>query len=188
MARRRTKPPLIARRPEQSFRQRISRQIETLVGQTVVEWSRVEQVMEEVIWRLLRVTVDEGRIVTASLDAKYKMNLLRGLGKRHLRGQQHDDLMQVLDHCEDLLAERNLYSHGQWVTITPDNLPAVISLREKLPEGISRQEVISITMPADRMKVVVRNMVIARNALIELRRALPVPSPGTPSAPPQPET
>jgi hypothetical protein len=128
--------------------------------------------MEEVVWKLLRINVDEGRIVTANLDAKHKMNLLRELGKRHLKDPRLTDLSELLNHAEDLYAERNMIAHGEWVTLLPENVPTAMSLREKLPDDVSRVEVIATTFTKERMKAIIDNMGIAMNWLIDLRREL----------------
>jgi hypothetical protein len=144
-------------------------------GKAIIEWTYIEKAIEEVVWRFLRIDIDEGRIVTAHLDARHKMLLAKQLADRHLKDEDKEAFLEVLGHIDDLYAERNLVAHGQWVTITPDGIPAVMSLREKLPDGVSREEIISTTMPLERMKAIVTNMVLARNAVIELRRRLPAP-------------
>jgi hypothetical protein len=165
------KPPITPRRADQTYQQGVSPEIELLVGRAIITWSNLEIIMQEVIWTLLRVSVDEGRIMTSNLDAKYRMNLLRELGRYHLKHQQLADLLETLGHCEDLYGDRNLIAHGQWVTMLPDNIPAVLSLREKLPNDVDRRQVIASTMPKDRLEAIIDNMIIATNDLIALRRA-----------------
>jgi hypothetical protein len=114
---RRRKPPFRPRQPEQTHRQDISGEQELLIGRAVVTWSRIEKVVEEVSWALLRLPVDEGRIVTSRLDAKYKINLLRELGKKHFTGEHLIKITEILNKIEDLYIERNLIVHGEWVTI-----------------------------------------------------------------------
>ena len=63
-------------------------------------------------------------------------------------------------------------AHGQWVTLVPDNVPAVMSLREKLPEGNPTDEIVTITMLPERLKVIAANMAIISNYLIDLRKKL----------------
>jgi hypothetical protein len=187
MPERRKKPPITPRRPDQTFEQGVSGPAELWVGRAIIAWTRLEQAIEEVAWRLLRVGVDEGRIVTARLDARHKMMLARQLAERHLEKKEADEFLEVLGHIEDLYAQRNLMAHGQWVTLKPEDLPAVMSLREKLPEGVSRQEVISTVMPVDGIKAVVENMQLATNFVIDLRRRIPAPpaSPKIRLLPPQ---
>jgi hypothetical protein len=172
---RRRKPPLTPRRRDQSFVQGVSGPVELAVGRAIIEWTNLEKAIEEVVWRFLRINVDEGRIVTAHLDARHKMLLARQLAERHLQKEDAETFLEVLGQVQDLYDERNLMAHGQWVTLTPDNVPAVMSLREKLPEGVPRQEVIATTMSEERIRAIVDNMVIARNAVIDLRRRLPEP-------------
>jgi hypothetical protein len=186
---RRKKPPLTPRREDQSFTQGVSGPVELAIGRAIIEWTNLEKAIEEVVWRFLRVNVDEGRIVTAYLDAKHKMRLARQLSQRHMKDADLEEFLEVLGHVDDLYEERNLMAHGQWVTMTPDNTPAVMSLREKLPDWVSRQEVIATTMSLERIQAIVNNMVIARNAVIDLRRRLPEPpaSPEIQLLPPRPD-
>jgi hypothetical protein len=87
---RRKKPPLAARRADQNFVQGVSGPIELAVGRAIIEWTNVKKSVEEVVWRFLRIGVDEGRIVTASLNARHKMLLVRQLAERHLQKEDAD--------------------------------------------------------------------------------------------------
>jgi len=88
------RPPIIPRQPGAIYEQGISEDQEQLIGSAISKWSGIEQAMEEVIWALLRLSVEEGRVITSPLDAKFKLNLLRGFGKNasipiHLNPLQH---------------------------------------------------------------------------------------------------
>jgi hypothetical protein len=174
MPKRQTKPPIAPRQLGQTYRQQITPEIAGLVGSCIITWSRVEQAIEEVVWALLQIDVDHGRIITARLDAKYKMMLLRQLGNRHFRENTKTsaEFSAVLERLEDLYGERNLMAHGQWVTLIPDNIPAVLSLREKLPKETPRNEIVATTIPQERLEAIQNNMYIISNYLIGLRKRL----------------
>ena len=128
--------------------------------------------MEEVIWGFLRLSVEDGRIITARLDARFRMNMLRGLGEKHMSKEDFSALSDLLKRIGDLYAERNLIAHGIWITSMPDNIPAVMSLREKLPDDAARNEIITTQMSPDRMAGIIRNMILVTHVLIDLRRTL----------------
>ena len=76
-------PPLRPRRPEDAFRHKISAEHERLIERVIVAWSRLDDTMQEAIWSFLNVDLKEGRVVTARLDTRFKINILRGLAPLH---------------------------------------------------------------------------------------------------------
>ena len=166
------KPPLTARRPEQRIERHLSGRAELLIGRAVVTWSRLEQSIEEVIWELLKMSVEDGRIITARLDVKYKTALLRGLSEKNLQKDALEAIRSLLTRIDELYTVRNLIVHGVWGTVKPDNVPAVMSLREKLPEEAGRDEVITTHMPHEYMAGVIRNIMLVTNLLIKTKNEL----------------
>ena len=163
------KPPPIPRRPGQEVRQEISGPQELLIGRAVVVWSRLEQAIEEVIWAFLRISVEDGRIITARLDAKYRLNMLRALGEKHMDKESFSVLSDLIKRINDLYERRNLIVHGIWVTILPEGVPAVLSLREKLPDDANRNEVMTTLMPSQDMNGVIDHIMLVTNLLIRYR-------------------
>lgn len=172
MAKRRTKPPITPRQPGQTYRRDFTSETAMLIGNCIALWSYVEQAIEEMVWAFLRIGIEEGRIVTARLDARHKMMLLDQLGHRHLKKEDLPEFLSVLPRLEDLYEIRNMIAHGQWVTLIPDEIPAVMSLREKLPEETPRDEVITTAMPEENLQATLNNMYILQNYLIDLRKRI----------------
>jgi hypothetical protein len=165
---RRKKPPIEPRRPDQIVRNTISPEQERLIGQAIAAWSRLDDALQEAIWHFLRLSMEDGRIVTARLDTKYKLNILRGLGQRHLDVEKFNDLSNLLGTIQDLYVDRNFIAHGKWVTLLPQNVPAATSLREKVDKIFDQADVIAETFPKDRMQVIIREIVISMNAIIQI--------------------
>jgi hypothetical protein len=144
----------------------------SLVGNCLIRWSYVEQGIDEVIWAFLKISVEDGRIVTAHLDARHKMMLFRQLAYRHLPKNDLDEFSTVLGRLEDLYELRNLMAHGQWVTLVPQNTPAVMSLREKLPDHTPRDEIITTEITTDSLTATIDNMSIISNYLVDFRKKI----------------
>ena len=79
MPRRQAKAPVTPRQPDDTYKREITEDVTALVGNCIVRWSYVEQGIDEVKWAFLKLGVEDGRIVTAHLDARLKMILFRQL-------------------------------------------------------------------------------------------------------------
>src|ERR1700676_2527713 len=112
---RRKHPGPMPRRPEAEVSQEISGPQELLIGKAVVAWTRLEHSIDEVIWAFLRVSVEDGCIITSSLDTRYRLNLLRALGERHLTKEHLAILSDIIKKINELVEFRNLVIHGLWV-------------------------------------------------------------------------
>jgi hypothetical protein len=167
---RRVKPPAQPPRLDQKFRHEIAAEQERLIGRVIAAWSALEDTMQEAIWSFLNISMDEGRIVTARLDANFKINILRGLGPRHLEKEKADDLNALLNTIVDLYSDRNFIAHGKWGTLLPDNLPAAASLREKVDATFNPTHVMVETFPKQRMIAILREIIISMNSMIEMIR------------------
>jgi hypothetical protein len=143
-----------------------------LVGYCIAHWSYLEQGIDEVIWAFLKLGVEDGRIVTAHLDARHKIMLFTQLGHRHLPSSELEAFATVLGRLQDLYENRNLMAHGLWVTLLPRNTPAVMSFREKLPEDTPRNEIMTTEMTITSLKATLSNMGIIANYLVNLRKTV----------------
>jgi hypothetical protein len=149
-------------------RQEISGPQELLVGRFVVAWSRLDHSIDEVIWSLLLFPVED-RIITAKLDLTHKLNLLRGLAQRRLNSADFAAFTDIFKRINDLNEFRVLIVHGLWITIK--DIPAVQSMRGKLPTEAESNEVVTTEMPRDLMEGLIRNVIILVNYLIDCRKA-----------------
>src|ERR1700751_2071690 len=107
MPRRQAKAPIAPRQPGDTYKREITENVTALIGNCIVRWSYVEQGIDEVIWEFLKLNVEDGRIVTAHLDARQKMMLFRQLGHRHLPRSHFDEFDTLLGRLEDLYETRN---------------------------------------------------------------------------------
>jgi len=124
---------------------------EKIIGRVVVEWSRLEGVMEDFIWHF-----------TGRLDATAKIRMLRALGELKLREQRWHVLSSTLDKIDMLREERNMMVHGTWGRI-PGGVPIAISLRIR---PLAPDQVVSETFPAERMQGIAHDTVAAKLRLM----------------------
>lgn len=162
----------IRRRSDQSYRYGVPDNIHMLIGRAVVMWTGVEQAIEEIIWTFMRVSVEEGRIITASLDFNHKLMLLRKLAQHHTEANMLPRILDAIIKTNELYSVRNDVVHGRWITILPDNTPGVLSLKEKLPDGTPSNEIMCTEMPAGHLVVFINNCIKANNFLITFRQQL----------------
>jgi len=80
----------------------------------VVAWSKLEACMEDLIWSLLEVEIEEGRIMTARVDAVGKIRMLRELGELEMPEEMFHRLSPTLDEIDVLRDDRNFIVHGSW--------------------------------------------------------------------------
>lgn len=143
-----------------------------LIGRVIFSWSLIENAMEDTIWHFLNISMDDGRVVTARLDAKHKLLILRGLGERYL-DEAKDDFMIILNRMLDLYEERNFIAHGFWGTLIPDEIPAAASLKIKAyPTQEDPSDIITETFPEGRMHGIINRMCVIMEWLEELMGAL----------------
>jgi hypothetical protein len=69
-----------------AYKTEILPELEAVIGRVIIQWSRTEQAIEELIWHFLGLPIDEGRVITSPLDTKYKISMLRGLGIQRIKG------------------------------------------------------------------------------------------------------
>jgi hypothetical protein len=141
-------------------------QHERLIGRAIILWSRLEAQMQSVIWEFYGLPLEYGRIITESLDAKYKLMMLRKLTESYVSDDNiKDELNTLYNNIQFIYDERNIIAHGLWGTLTPDAVPAVMSLKPK-DEKLPRDEIMTETFPAWRMYSVVDRCILATNALL----------------------
>lgn len=141
---------------------------EKLIGRVVVEWSRLEGVMAEFIWILLRLNVDSGRIITTRLDAVAKVKMLRQLGEIELEETYFHKLSTVLDNIDILREDRNFIVHGIWGRDL-NGIPISLSIR---PKPLAPDLIVSEKFPVERMRNIVYEIVKSRVRLKLLAKEL----------------
>ncbi|HEY3912453.1 MAG TPA: hypothetical protein VGM07_21565, partial [Stellaceae bacterium] len=76
----RPKPPFQKFRPDQHFTGEVPSDHYDATGRVVIAWGKLEANLEDLIWHFLDLSDDDGRIVTARLDARPKLDMLNVLG------------------------------------------------------------------------------------------------------------
>lgn len=150
----------------------VSAQHERLVGRLIIEWSKLEGTMQETLWTLMDIKWEDGRVITHTMDATKKLQLLRTFSKRHLIGDQLDLLTNTFDCMEEYQEDRNVIAHGSWGTLVESGEPIVMSLRRKTQPD----KIVTEGFPSWRMYQIIDGIKICRTALIvwrERHEALP---------------
>jgi len=143
------KPPFKEMRPDHKPVFGVRMQQERLIGRVAIEWSRLENVLNDVIWRFLNLSFEDGRALTGRDDAA--INLLRVIAPRHLTNDDKlEALLLALDAIDSIRDDRNFVIHGAWGHVEPDGTPLAVSLRAKSkPEQVTGE-----TFPPARMYLI----------------------------------
>jgi hypothetical protein len=132
------KPPKPPRPPKPPFRAlgdhhiidpKISDAHKILIGTVIERWSKLEGVMDDLIWSMLRLEFETGRAVTGKMDAFGKIQLLRRILPFTLSDDRQRRLSQIVDRIDFRREDRNFIAHGTWGTLMPENTPICSSLR-----------------------------------------------------------
>jgi hypothetical protein len=94
------------------YKPEIPAALEAVIGRAIIQWSRTEQAIEELIWHFLGLPISEGRVITSPLDAKYKISMLRGLGIQRIKGNRIKDFHTVIKRLRSLYEHRSTMAHG----------------------------------------------------------------------------
>jgi hypothetical protein len=157
------KPPYQKMRPDQQAAFGVGLQHERLVGRVVIEWSRLEAVLNDLVWGFLGLSFEDGRALTGRNDASTKIALLRVLAPRHLASDDKlEALLLALDTIDAARDDRNFIVHGSWGQMQPEGTPLAMSLRAKSSRP---DEVTGETFPPDRMRRIIVTIVRMREAI-----------------------
>jgi hypothetical protein len=119
--------------------------------------------MQDVIWQLLGVPIDDGRIITASADANRKLQWLNGFARKHLTGTEAEKMTGILEHIEVLRTERNFIMHASWCTHTKTGDPCGMSVKEKAADPT---EIVMESFPLYRMEAIWNGIDMCKFALM----------------------
>jgi len=106
------KSPVLPALENQIVDPTISMLTERLIGRAIVAWSKLENCMDDFIWALLAVPIEQGRVLTVRMDAVRKIQTLRRLGELVLSTEKFHVLSPILDRVDILREDRNLIGHG----------------------------------------------------------------------------
>lgn len=168
----RQKVPPIDLRPNQRFEPHVSLTHEKLIGRAIIEFSRLDQLLSELIWHILKLEMKDGRLITTRMPPENKIAMLQTLVPRHCDNFQSRAILGALAYVELIREDRNFIAHGLWGTLRPDNVMMVASVRVKSdPENI-----VCEAFPPERMRAIISGtsqvMKILRRFVPE-RRTMP---------------
>ena len=161
------KPPVLPVNPDQKVEPTVSMQYERLIGRVIVAWSKLEACMDDFIWSLLGVEIEQGRVMTARVDAVGKIRMLRELGQLELPEKLFHQLSPTLDEIDVLRDDRNFIAHGSWGRMGPYMAHVAVSLR---PKPLAPDELVSETFSEKRMRGIIDGIERTKRTLIELQR------------------
>jgi hypothetical protein len=163
------KIPRVSMPPGQTVIPEIDAVQEALIGRAVVEWSRLEASLDDLIWTLTGLSFEDGRVLTSRADAKTKISMLHVFAPRYLDDPALTAIEEALVLANSLRDDRNFIMHGSWGTIMPMNEPTALSLRAVSDPG----EVTSESFSRDRMVGIIKDMMKARQVFVDTMNAHP---------------
>jgi hypothetical protein len=130
----------------------IPTEIKIAIAEAIMSFSSLEATAESMIWDLLRLPYDEGRIVTQNMDAGRKFAMLHEL--LDMRIPESSSLRpdkKIWSAIETTRASRNIAAHGIWAMV--DNInPVVVRYRS----SAGSQMVMGEAFPLLRLQAVQR--------------------------------
>jgi hypothetical protein len=119
MARRPERLSVQPANPDDPIFETISLSQERLLGRFVVEWAKLENTLDDLIWHFFDLPIAYGRIVTSRMDATGKITMLRPLNDMSFSLSSpdyavHSYIKECLEQIKFLREERNLAVHGTW--------------------------------------------------------------------------
>jgi hypothetical protein len=158
-------------RPDQGANPDIGLIQQRLIGRVVVEWSKLENCLNDLIWRLTGLTFEYGRLLTERMDPSRSIAILRILASKKLQGDDLQKTIDALAAADDLRDDRNFIIHGTWATLLPDGVAVAASLRAKgLPGTVTSED-----FPHSRMRAIATEIVKTKHILVEILNKLPEP-------------
>ena len=133
-----------------------------LIGDFIVEWSYFEAALDDLIWRILRLAEDDGKILTKRSQAETKIAILRAIAPRHLKAELLDKLRDALDDADAVREDRNFVAHGVWGTLNGEAI-ALSSKAKALPG-----EVVAETFTHERLRRLIGNTKKIRDMIVDV--------------------
>jgi hypothetical protein len=165
------KPPILPPDATIEHNPTVSLQYERLIGRAIIAWSKLEACMEDFIWSLLKIDLEQGRVITGRVDAVGKIRMLRELGRLELPELMFHRLSPALDEIDVLRDDRNFIAHGSWgrTKYRGEWVHVCLSLRPKSP---TPDVVVSESFPEIRMRAIIDGIERTKWTLIRLREEL----------------
>lgn len=105
------------------------------LGNLLMEFSYAETATHFLIWRILGVTLADGRSLTARVDIVPRLRLLDDLCERHIASSTRKKQLLAATKALAIASDyRNMAAHGDWRTKASGKLYC-FSIRYEPPEG-----------------------------------------------------
>lgn len=82
------------------------------IGRVAAAWSYLEVSPDDLIWHLLDLDDEDGKIMTSRNDSNRKVQLIRSLAANHLSPTKFGELKRLPDTITALQEDRNFIVHG----------------------------------------------------------------------------
>jgi hypothetical protein len=163
------KPPRKPLRSDQRVEPTISDKHCELMGEAIANWARLEVNLDMLIWLLVKVSDEDGKVLTSRVDANQKIQMARKLSQTNVPALVKSlKINELLNKIDELRDDRNFLVHGTWGTLMPDNVPFGSSLRQKSEPGMISSE----TFPEARMNGIIRDIKTAITLLGKFMQAI----------------
>jgi hypothetical protein len=163
------KPPFLSFADHHTVDPIISDAHKILMGTVIERWSKLEAVMDDLIWSMLKLQFETGRTITNRFDAAGKIKLIRQIAPFTLTEAHHHRLAPIIDQADFRREDRNFIAHGSWGTLMPDRIPICSSLR---PTARNPDEVVAETFPATRMREIADELESLKLRLVPLKNEI----------------
>ncbi len=158
-------------RSNQSPRPEIGQIQERLIGRAIVEWSKLENCIRDLIWSLVSLSFEDGRVLTERTDIARLITVAKVLARRRLEEPLLTEVIDALTRADELRDDRNFIVHGTWCTVEPVGVPYSSSLRQKsLPGEVTAEE-----FPHSRMRRIVAEIIRVKRIVVKASHVLPDP-------------
>jgi hypothetical protein len=121
----------------------------TAVGAVLMEFAHLEVTLNHLIWGLLRLSTDDGKNLTARLDARPKLEILAAIARRYLRSPRK--VQVIREHSkrlQEIAMYRNACAHGMWY-VRADGRLYCSSYRWEVEDGFVGTKAISVRQLID---------------------------------------
>lgn len=140
------------------------------IGEIAARWSRVELLLQELVWAVMGLAPKDGRLLTAEQGAKDNFQTFKGLVRQSMPGRfPAAELEDIAGEVHRLMAQRNNIVHGVFghAAGRPDVLELLYAQRRR-DKVVMHAE----PKPAGDLERVGADVAALQRALEELRARL----------------
>lgn len=102
-----------------------------LIGKAICAWNILDSCIEQLIWHLLGLPTEKGRLLTSRTDVQPKVQVLIALAEMNPNQGTAETIKNTAKHFEKLSIYRNTIVHAVWVKNSETGQLIAMSLRHK---------------------------------------------------------